>query len=740
MCSEPVGEGAKRVTTGLSDINNQGDGGQTAPLITPKAWAPSLTGAAAFLRTEITAQAGRWVLWSPVALGLGCAAYLALDHEPGWPVAVVPAVLGGLGFVAARRWGRSQWLSVLVMLFALAAFGFLAGKARTELVRTPIVPVTGAVTVTAWVVDIATPGATGERMILAPASIGDLPPGALPARIRVTAKQDLLGPGTAVRFQALLNPPPPPASPGAYDFARNAYFDRIGGVGVALGGFQVIDMPPPKAWTLRLAMAVNAFRWSLSQKIAAAMDPAAAGLGVAMITGHEAWVNQDTQNALRDAGLAHIISISGVHMAIVGGFIFLAVRLGVAAWPWLALRVPGKKVAAATGLFAIIVYLIVSGSPPPAERSAITAMVAFGAILADRRAITLHVLAVAALIILILQPEAVAEPGFQMSFAATAALVALAEMWIKPPKEISTPWPIRLAQGAALWLVASMAASFVAGAATGPFAIQDFNRVALFGLPANLLEEPLSAFVIMPFLAIGAVLQTVGWGGPFLAVAGWGIKAMIAMAAWIQHLPHAVMLVASAPAFTLPAAFLGMLWLFLWKGRLRWLGLPAALLVTLWPRPEAPVAWIEAEGTAAAVRSNGQAILMRPDAKLFAAQLWAHRRGLPLPEDGQAAQAGLFDCSRNGCLATYGGAVRVSAWWTKRQPRPEWLESACAQSDILAVKAIVDLPDNCRSVRVLTPADFAKGGAVEIYEDGHIVWAQPLRGDRPWTGSSGSGG
>jgi competence protein ComEC len=737
---EPVGEGAIRVTTGLSDIEIQGDGGQTAPLITPKARAPSLTAVAAFFRAEVAAQSGRWMLWTPVALGLGCAVYLGLHREPGWLTVILPAVLGAACAVAARRWGQSRGLSIVATLAAVAALGLLAGKVRTEMVRTPVVHLAGPVRITAWVVDVATPSASGQRLILAPVSIGDLAPSALPARIRVTLKTDLVGPGTAIKVLALLNPPPPPASPGAFDFARNAYFDRIGGVGVTLSDLQVVDVPRPADWTLRLAMAVNAARWTLSQRIAAAMSPTSAGLGAAMITGHEAWISQDNQDTLRDAGLAHIISISGVHMAIVGGFVFLLTRMTVAAIPWLALRVPGKKVAAGVGLFAIITYLIVSGSPAPAERSAITAVVAFGAILLDRRAITLHALALAAIIVLLLQPEAVAEPGFQMSFAATAALVALAENWTRPAREISTPWPIRLVQSAGVWLVASMAASFVAGAATGPFAIQDFNRVAMYGLPANLLEEPLSAFVIMPALATGAVLQVWNLGGPFLTVAGWGIDAMNAMAAWFSHLPHAILLVASAPAFTLPAAFLGMLWLFLWKGRLRWIGLPAALAVTLCPRPEAPVAWIAADGGAAAVRSNSEAILMRPDAKLFAAELWAHRRGLALPADAATAQAGVFDCTRNGCRAAYGGTVRVSAWWTIRKPKPEMLEGLCASSDILVMKAVVDLPDSCRNARVLKPADFARNGAAEIYEDGHIVWAQPFRGDRPWTGSSGSGG
>jgi ComEC/Rec2-related protein len=182
-------------------------------------------------------------------------------------------------------------------------------------------------------------------------------------------------------------------------------------------------------------MKVNAVRWALTQRIVAVLGPETGGLAAAMTTGHEAYIPREEVDNLRAAGLAHIISISGLHMAIVGGFAFAAARLLIAAWPWLALRIHGKKAAAVVGLGAVAGYLVLSGAPPPAERAAITASVAFLAILADRQAISLHSLALAAMAVLLLQPEAVTEPGFQMSFAATAALVALAEIWPRPVRE-----------------------------------------------------------------------------------------------------------------------------------------------------------------------------------------------------------------------------------------------------------------------------------------------------------------
>jgi len=245
-------------------------------------------------------------------------------------------------------------------------------------------------------------------------------------------------------------------------------------------------------------------------------------VAVAMTTGHEAFVTPEDTQAMRDSGLAHVLSISGLHMAIVGGFVFFAVRLFIAAVPPIALRFPGKKIAAVAGLLAVGGYLVLSGAPAPAIRAAVTATVAFLAILLDRRAISLRALAVAALIVLALQPEAVAQPGFQMTFAATAALVALAEAWPPRTREINAPWPILAFQRSVAWLGAALGASLVAGLATTPFAVQHFNRVAVYALPANLATAPITSFLIMPALAVGAALAPLGLGGPFLWLAGFG--------------------------------------------------------------------------------------------------------------------------------------------------------------------------------------------------------------------------
>lgn len=686
----------------------------------------------AWLDEQVGRQALRWRLWSPVAFGGGCATYFVLKTEPPlWPLALLAMLVFGV-WIAVRRMGLSRRWTVPLLLLACFTGGMATAKLRTQRVAAPIAPAMSEPTVIeAWVVDVDSPGANGARIVVAPAWVRGLAPEATPIRLRATVRGTPPRPGEAVRLFAILNPPPAPASPGAYDFARGAFFERMGGVAFALGETRLANLSPPP-WRVRMEMRINAMRFALAERIVARLGPRTGGVAAAMTTGHETWIGEEDQQAMRDSGLAHILSISGLHMAIVGGFAFFAVRLAVAAWPWLALRAPGKKVAAAAGLIAVGTYLVVSGAPPPAERAAITASIAFLAVLLDRQAITMHALAVAAMAVLLLHPEAIVTPGFQMSFAATAALVALVEAWPPRIREISAPWPIVAVQRFGGWLFAAIAASLVAGLATGPFAMQHFNRTAVYGLLANLGTAPVADFILMPFLALGALLEPIGLGGPFLAVAGWGVDLMLAIGVWTANLPGAVRTIASAPDFTLPIAFLGVLFICLWQGRLRWLGLPFAAAVLLWPRAPTPDLWIGEGATNAAYSRAGEAVIVRPGIRAFATDLWSRRRGLEaVDRDGD------WTCDRFSCRPARTDDAPVALWWGRRGPTDEQMANLCAASPVVAVRAAVTrIPAACAQRLVLDGEDLTRGGAVELWREGtgwRGVWTADVRGDRPWT-------
>ena len=510
----------------------------------------------------------------------------------------------------------------------------------------------------------------------------------------------------------------------------------------------MISLQPPPA-RLRLVLSINALRWSMAQRLAADLrelmgqnDGGATGLAVTVATSHEDWLDDTSRDDLRGSGLAHMLAIAGLHMAAVSGFVFFALRLGVAAWPWLALRVNGKMLAAIGGLLAVLAYLILSGAHPPARRAAITASVAFAAILFDRRAISMHSLSIAALLVLLIEPEVVVAPGFEMSFCATASLVALAEIWPRAPRAMGLPWWLAGLQTGRDWLVAMLMVSLVAGAATSPFSIQHFNRIALYGVFANLTADFVASAVLMPSLAIALVMEALGAGHAVVAaplfVAGWAARAVVSLAHVFANAPSASATMASAPTLALAISYLGIVFACLWRGWLRWIGVPMAFAVALWPRPAPPIAWIAADGNDAAIVKAGQEIPLKPGKRAYATQLWAQRWGFTLPADdqAQAAQTAAFDCDRKHCSPHAGTHPALVAWWSTRAPKPGVLEDLCRGAEIVVLRAGVVPPSACARAVTLSAADFAVGGAAEVFREPkglRIVWAQPVRGDRPWT-------
>ena len=681
-----------------------------------------------------------------MAFGAGSAAYFACKTEPDWRVACAPALLALIVAAALARWSVHRGLSLCAMLLTMAAVGFADGKLVTQWAVAPVAPTNlGVVRLEGWVVDVASPSQGRPRLLIAPTFIAGLAPSATPVRVRVTLRSgSAVTPGHSVALRAILDPPPGPASPGGYDFARDAWFDRVGAVGLALTPPEEVEAPTPSLG-VRIEMGLNGLRWRLAQRLADDLSAMGlrrgAGLVAAVTTSHQDWLDPADTDDLRNSGLAHMLAIAGLHTAAVTGFVFAAIRLLVAAWPWLALRVSGKKLAALGGLVAVAVYLALSGAHPPARRAAITASVAFFAILVDRRAISLHSLALAALVILALQPVAVVEPGFQMSFCATASLVALAELWPRRGALIQAPWFVAWPQKIKDGVLGLIAVSFVAGAATGPFAIQHFNRMASYGLFANLFADLLASVVLMPALVVAGIGEALGiapsWLAPPLAVAGWSGEGILAIAHTFAHAPGASHTFASAPPIALFLSFVGIVFACLWRGRLRWAAAPLALAVMVWPRDPPPAGWLAADGANAAVVIDGRAIVLKPSVRKFASDAWTVHRGLITPFDPELETALAFDCNRTRCLPHAGVSPAIGAWWTRRPPKPEALDELCRASAILILKADVPSPPSCNGVMVLRPADFARGGSSEIYPSAsgwRVDWSSTSRGARPWTG------
>lgn len=689
------------------------------------------------LQHSLAQQTGRLVLWLPVALGAGCAVYLSLRFEPLW-LWILPGIGVAGGIYALSCW--RQWPSVVrhgLLFVVMFTLGVGLCKLRTERVQAPVlVSQQTQFHLDAVVIDIVGTDSSEPKLLLAPLKLSAVAPEQTPIRVRLSLRTlpPDLAPGQAISVFAILHPPPGPSIPGGYDYARTAWFDAVGAVGFAPGRIRTLETPPLPARLQRI-VALNHLRWEVTKRLMTQVqDSRMGGFAAAMVTGHQAFLAPELVEDMRDSGLAHILSISGLHMAIVGGFAFFACRGLLALSPPIALRYPIKKWAAVLGIIAVALYLALSGAPAPAIRAAVVAWVAFGAILFDRRALSLRALAIAAIIVLLLMPEAVLEPGFQMSFCATAALLALAEVSRNPVRELDVPWWVRGWQG--LWhgLKVSVLASTVAGLATTPFGVFYFSRAQMYGLLSNLLEAPITGFIVMPALALGTVLSATPLGTAVLWVAQQGLSVIAAIAGFVADLPGAVLTVAAPANLALVLSTTGVLWMCLIRGRARWIGLLAALAVIYWPRETAPDIWLEAEGSNAAIRVKNTAYSLRPTVRQYGYQLWLKHYALSdapvrVPQD--------YVCKSYVCLPKANAPYRVGFAFGRKAPKAERLEALCQSADLVVLRSqVTEWPANCAGVNRIIASDFERLGAMELTRSGSKHWrikaAKPLRGQRSW--------
>lgn len=366
----------------------------------------TLARAAGIAVRALEAEAERWFLWLPLLFAAGIVTYFALSTELAPRVAVA---------------------------LLLAALGFATAQLHTEAVRAPVLASELRHVSVAGFVE--TRRDKRNRLTLRVIAVGDLGPDKRPYRVRISTASKKTAPrtGDAVTLRATLRPPPEPVEPGGFDFARRAWFDRLGATGYATGRIEPLAAPPQPPWDISLWAAIDSLRGSVNDRVRAALPGETGGIAIALITGERGGIPQQMTEAMRDSGLAHVLAISGLHMVIIAGTVFWLARALLALVPGLALRFPIKKWAAAIAVLAAAFYLALSGAAVPTVRAWMMMSIFLIAVMADRPAITMRNVALAALAILAVAPESLFEPSFEMSFAAVIGLVALYE-WLAARK------------------------------------------------------------------------------------------------------------------------------------------------------------------------------------------------------------------------------------------------------------------------------------------------------------------
>lgn len=688
--------------------------------------------ARAGLAERVEAERDRLFLWLPVAFAVGIAAYFALPAEPP----LVAALLLPLPFaVAALRAGPGKPAYLVAVAGLAAALGFLDAKLRTMWVAAPVVQAeTGVLWIEGRVESFQQRADGSARLFLAPTGIEGLAPDVAPQRIslNVRIRDAEARAGTHVRVRAVLMPPPDASHPGGFDYARQVWFERIGAVGYAVAAPETIPAAGPPTRAEQAATTVERLRSTIATRMESRIGGEAGGIAAALVTGYRGGIPDDAQEALRAAGLAHILAISGLHMMLVVGTLFWGVRALLALSPRLAVLWPIKKWAAATALAGGASYLVISGAAIATQRAFIMAAIMMLAILVDRPAITLRNVAIAALAVLALTPEALISASFQMSFAATVALVAGYEALRE--RQTVRRWTgdgplaaVRRHLGA--YVFALVMTALIAGFATGPYAAFHFNRVAVYGLIGNIGAMPLVGTLIMPPGLIAMCLMPFGLDGPFLWVMGQGIDLVLAVARSVADWPGAVRIVPAFSVWSLGVMTLGGLWLALWRDNWRYWGLggiaAGAMLATLTPQPDL---YVSRNAGMAAVRLDDGSLtfLPRPSSR-YVAERWLRASGDGrMPGDPSLVAA--RQCDDLACVA---GSSRLSVALVEH---PAAFAEECARADVIVSRLVP--PDWCRGqALVIGPEDADAFGAASVSATGSglaVDTAGAWAGARPW--------
>lgn len=685
---------------------------------------------AVLLARLVEEESDRWFLWVPVCFGAGIGLYFSLSLEPSFYYVIAAlCVTLSLCFVTARI--PFVW-TICVACF-LASLGFADAKLRTHSVAQPAMERSGGVKLLkGWIEKVEARLPRGHRITLRVFEASSRDNTSQPIRVRYTSRFDETHvTGTAIEVRVRIRRVPEPVMPGGFDFSRKAYFAGLGAVGFALSPARILNKSPPAPFDILLYAKIDSLRHGIERRILETLPGEEGAVVIALITGERGRIPDDTRDALRNSGLAHMLAISGLHMALMAGSLFWLLRASAATIPALALRYPIKKWAAVLALLGGGFYLAISGGSIATQRAFLMMGIVFTAILLDRPALTLRNVALAALVILVLFPESLLNVSFQMSFAAVTALIAVYERTNKHKKysAVNSFWGRIVRKGG--WYLGGIAlTTLVAGIAAAPFAAFHFHKLAQFSLVANLGAMPPFGLVVMPAALAALIAMPFGIEALPLQVMAWGIDHVVVVAKEVSSWPAASVHVAAMPVASLLALAIGGLWLCLWQKPWRLAGLGIASIGLAMagnvPRPDLLVG---RDGKLLALRNNADTLSVTGGKKAsYSLERWLRADGDPR-DPALALKSSVFKCDELACVAKVKGKTVAFI------RHPAALAEECARADI--VVAQIPLHRRCPNARVTVDRiDLWADGAHALYMEGQSIRIETVaqhRGTRPWS-------
>ncbi len=670
--------------------------------------------------------------WLAVALAAGIGAWFVLGDSTGWVLSIAAGLMTALG--AAALWKgqeeRVHLVGALVACGLLFAFGTGLAWSRSEIVGAQAFerPVYGSFQGRV-LQRIEQPAQDRVRLVLATRDPDSQQP--VKIRVNVPVEKDLpdLRENAVVELQARLMPPAAPMLPGGYNFARTAWFQGLAATGSVQGEISVLEPAQTQSDPIASLQRI------LSSHVRTQLGGSAGSIAAAFASGDRGAISEADEDAMRDAGLTHLLSISGLHVsAVIAGTYLLAIRL-LALWPWLVLRVRLPVAAAGIAALAGIGYTLLTGAQVPTVRSCIAALLVLGALAIGREPLSLRMVAVAAVAVMLLWPESLVGPSFQMSFAAVIAIVALhnsepVKRFLQAREESKAAW---LARRTIMLLITGM----VIEIALMPIVLFHFHRAGVYGALANVIAIPLVTFLSMPLIAVALALDVVGLGAPAWWLVGVSLDALLGIAHFTADQPGAVKLIPQMTGLTFALFVMGGLWLALWRGRARlWGFAPAAVATTMIASTPIPDLLISGDGRHVGITGEDTRLLVlrNTDSDYTRDNLMelAGVTGEPLALDNWPGA----ECSQDFCVITMergGRDWHVLMSRSRNIVGERALAAACERADIVVSDRW--LPRSCepRWLRADRRMLSESGGlAIVLGEEPDIRRVADSQGDHGW--------
>jgi competence protein ComEC len=677
--------------------------------------------------------AGRLIPWIAIAFGCGIILYFSIDQEPAlWAALLLLCIAVAIAVLGRRHFAG---LALGIGLAALVA-GFATATIKRAVIAHPVLLRPAWNVELAGFVEAREERERSDRIALRVLRIAGTRQNEPLERVRVSVRKGTApAVGTYVEFKARLSPPLPPLRPGGYDFARDMYFQRIGASGFVLGKLRTAEPPHAHSLRLRYSIFIDSIREAIDKRIRAVLPGDRGSIASALITGKRDAISSQVNEAMYVSGLAHVLSISGYHMAVVAGLVFFAVRALFLPWSSFANRHPIKKWAALAALLMSTFYLLLSGAEVATQRSYIMIGIVLLGVLVDRAVLTFRTLTVAALGVLLLAPEAIVHPSFQMSFAATLALIAGYQLTLGLTRSgRDTPLAARVALWGGREIVALTVVSLLAGTATIPYVAYHFHRASPYGVLANLAAMPVVSGWVMPWGIVGLLSMPLGLDLPCWRLMGLGIDWMTAVAVWVGNLPGSLWRVPAFGAGPLLICTLGIVILCLLKTPLRFVGAlliaGAMLMMVRAPQPDLMVA---ADAESVAVRgADGNLAIIRSGNDTFATREWLAADADQRDVKHASLMKGVR-CDHAGCIATLEDGRLVAVARTA-----EAFEEDCVRAAVVITTR--QAPADCPAL-VIGRREMDRAGATALRRVGtgfEITPARPPTYDRPWAPQAAS--